>query len=263
MAPTETPYEQAEGDSLKPGVMAKSAPPVMVHVVAPATLPAGYAFEAQIGNDPEKTFAVEVPDGGVKEGETFLAPLPEGFDIPCIKAPTGYWKDGLFDCCKLGPCHPNLCCSLWCTQVAMGQIMQRTGLTWLGVHGPEEATKNTFKVVLALVVGYTIYSTALELSIIDIDDPTSIPPLVSLLKLAGSILFSVWSIYALCRTRENVRAKYSIPEERCHGCEDLCCSAFCSCCVTAQLMRHTGEYETYHGVCCSETGLPQSAPAVV
>lgn len=37
-----------------------SAPPMMVHVVAPSSLPEGYTFEAQVGNDPERTFTVEV-----------------------------------------------------------------------------------------------------------------------------------------------------------------------------------------------------------
>lgn len=44
--------------------MASSAPlhpnegslPLMIHVTAPATLPAGYAFEAEINGDPEKVF---------------------------------------------------------------------------------------------------------------------------------------------------------------------------------------------------------------
>jgi len=57
------------------------------------------------------------PEGGVKEGDTFLAPLPADMaDGPRIKAPTGQWKDGLFNCFGYGILHPSLCCSLWCTQ---------------------------------------------------------------------------------------------------------------------------------------------------
>lgn len=76
-------------------------------------------------------------------------------------------------------------------------------------------------------------------------------------------MFTIWSIYALMKTRENVRAKYSIPEEKCQGCEDLCCSVFCSCCVVAQLARHTGDYETYKGSACSETGHAAHTPSIV
>lgn len=50
-----TEYNAAADD----GAVA-SPPPMMVHVVAPSTLPAGYTFEAQVGNDPERTFTVEV-----------------------------------------------------------------------------------------------------------------------------------------------------------------------------------------------------------
>ena len=45
----------------------KSAPlipngsaPVMVHVTAPADLPAGYTFEANLNGDPNRTFTVQV-----------------------------------------------------------------------------------------------------------------------------------------------------------------------------------------------------------
>ena len=34
--------------------------PLMVHVIAPASLPEGYTFEAQINGDSSKTFACEV-----------------------------------------------------------------------------------------------------------------------------------------------------------------------------------------------------------
>ena len=34
--------------------------PMMIHVTAPATLPAGYTFEALINDDPAKKFVCEV-----------------------------------------------------------------------------------------------------------------------------------------------------------------------------------------------------------
>ncbi len=34
--------------------------PLMVYVIAPATLPAGYTFEAQLNGDPSRTFTCEV-----------------------------------------------------------------------------------------------------------------------------------------------------------------------------------------------------------
>ena len=58
-----------------------SAPPMMVHVVAPSSLPEGYTFEAQVGNDPERTFTVEVVSAS-------LAALLDGLN------PFGSYIDG-------------------------------------------------------------------------------------------------------------------------------------------------------------------------
>jgi Cys-rich protein (TIGR01571 family) len=144
----------------------------------------------------------------------------------------------------------------------MGQVMSRMQLTWLGTAGPLNRTRQTFFVVLLLVVAFFVYSTALEIASIPYEVGDA-PTFIESLKLAGNLLFSLWAMYALCRTRETVRARYQIPEERCKGCEDLCCSVFCGCCAVAQMMRHTGEYENYPAVCCSATGHPPGTPLVV
>jgi hypothetical protein len=117
-------------------------------------------------------------------------------------------------------------------------------------------------VVAILVVSYLVYSSAMALATIPYGIGEA-PAFIPILKFFGQFLFIGWSLYSLCRTRENVRVRYQIPEERCHGCEDICCSLWCSPCVAAQLMRHTGEYENYPGVCCSETGHPPGTPLVV
>jgi hypothetical protein len=65
------------------------------------TRPAGYRFDADINGDPAKRFTCEIPEGGVTEGQVFLAPLM-GYDGPRLDAPTGGWKDGAFDCCNAG-----------------------------------------------------------------------------------------------------------------------------------------------------------------
>jgi Cys-rich protein (TIGR01571 family) len=140
--------------------------------------------------------------------------------------------------------------------------MTRLHLTWLGRPGPLEATQNTFKVVLILNIAYTVYSLSLSAASVDYDVGEE-PLIFSLLKVVGSALFSIWSLYSLCQTRRSVRLQYSIPEERCVGCEDLCCVACCTCCTLSQMARHTGEYETYPGVCLSKTGHPKGTPLTV
>lgn len=202
------------------------------------------------------------PDGGVEEGQIFLAPLPVTFAGERLKAPTGHWKDSFYDLCNAGACHSSLWCSLCCAQIAMGQVVSRMQLTWLGEPGTLYSTRKSFTVIVALVCSYMIYSTALELASM----PYAVgqgPAILPLLKFFGMFMFSVWSLYALCRTRENVRARYQIPEEYCKGCEDICCSIFCSCCAAAQLLRHTGEYEMHPGTCCTKTGHPPGTPLVV
>ena len=146
--------------------------------------------------------------------------------------------------------------------VAMGQVMQRLRLNWLGEAAPDAATKNTFKVVLTLVLCYVVFTICLEM-VEASAGYYSVPVWISVLRFIGGVLFTVYSIYALMKMRENVRAKYSIPEERCPGMEDLCCSMWCSCCVVSQMARHTGEYETYKGRFCSETGLAAHTPNIV
>jgi Cys-rich protein (TIGR01571 family) len=238
--------------------------PLMVHVRAPANLPAGYTFEALLNDDPDRPFTCEVPEGGVAEGETFLAPLAAtaASGTKVIKAPTGKWKDGLCDCFSVGFCHPSIWCAFFCSKIAMAQIMTRMQLTWLGEPGHLVATKNTFKVVVILWFSYIVFANSLEIVSLDYT-VESIPPVITVFKTVGSALFTIWSLYSLCRTRQNVRAQYSIPEQQCVGCEDICCSFWCTCCTISQMARHTGEYETYPGACCSTTGHPPGTPLTV
>ena len=179
-----------------------------------------------------------------------------------IEAPTGKWKDGLFGCFNEGFFHPSLWCAWCCRSIAMGQIMSRMQLSWLGEPGPVSRTRQAFSVVLVLTACYFIYSLALELASLPYEVGTE-PTLFFYLRIGGNVLFTVWSLYALCRIRQTVRTRYQIPEQYCQGCEDFCCSFFCSCCTVAQMMRHTGEYETYPGICCSKTGHPPGTPIVV
>lgn len=111
-----------------------------------------------------------------------------------IKAPTGKWKDGLFDCFALGVCHPHLCCAFFCSKIAMAQIMTRMSLTWLGEPGQRVATRNTFKVVLILVVSYLIYCASLVVGTISYS-AEELPIFIIVLKTVGGFLFGLWSLY--------------------------------------------------------------------
>ncbi|KAL7520868.1 hypothetical protein ACHAWX_006832 [Stephanocyclus meneghinianus] len=64
-------------------------------VIAPATLPEGYTFEAEANG---KTITVTVPKGGVQAGQTFSVPLDSqsnayaGASAPPSSVPVGHWK---------------------------------------------------------------------------------------------------------------------------------------------------------------------------
>jgi hypothetical protein len=146
--------------------------------------------------------------------------------------------------------------------VAMAQLLQRLRFNWLGEAAPEAATKHTFKVVITLCLCYLIFTLCLEVAEYTFNYDT-VPTWIVVTRFAGGMAFTIYSIYSLMRLRENVRAKYSIPTDRCGGAEDMCCSMWCSCCVVSQIARHTGEYETYKGSLCSETGMAAHTPSLV
>ena len=231
--------------------------PIMVHVTAPATLAEGYTFEANVNNDPNKVFNCTVPEGGVREGQIFMAPLPRDYNGPRLRAPTGKWKDGIFDVFNAGVCHASLCCSLFCTPIAMGQAITRMNLTWLGEAGSFLQAQRAFSVVCTLVLCYMVYSTSVKWAEVAYEDPEDVPPYIPIMAFIGNFLFSLWSVYSLCRTRESTRARYQIPETT------SCGALWCSCCVSSQILRHTGEYETHPGVCCTPTGHPAGTPITV
>jgi len=236
-------------------------PHQLVSVIAPSDMPEGYKFDAIVNG--QKIKAV-VPPGGVVQGQAFLTPL-SNYDGPNINAPTGHWKDGVFDCFSYGVFSSHLWCAWCCTQCAMGQVMQRLRLDWLGRQATELQSRSTFKVVFTLVVAYTLYSFMIDYMAPDYiyGNQQNPPKWVDIMSWVGAILMLLWTVYALMNTRFFTRTKYQIPEERCHGFEDLCCALWCSCCTVAQIARHTGEYETYRSECFSSTGLPNDAPAIV
>jgi Cys-rich protein (TIGR01571 family) len=246
--------------------------PKLIRVVAPANLPGGYQLEVQTDTEPPITFTTNVPPEGVKTGDVFLTLPPPNYTTPepQIEAPTGRWKDGLCDCFAYGLCHAQTCMSIFCTEIALGQIMQRMRLTWTAGLVENYTRVNTFKTVLTLVICYYIfdytlyaYLTANAVEGQDIQSNTWMG--ISYCKEIVGLTFSVWSVYALCKTRQHVRTTYSIPNQYCSSSpvEDCCLSAFCSCCVVGQIGRHTGDYDKYPTLCCSETGLPDNAPMVV
>ena len=150
----------------------------------------------------------------------------------------------------------------------LGQVMHRLKLTWSADTGGTAAqTTSTFRILLIIgVVTWILLQTLPFLPLAFIDEygkPTDGYFRANVLIRVLILAYVVFKVTLICKTRRHIRETYSIPEQQCHGCEDCCCSYWCSCCTIAQMARHTGDYETYRGDCCSETGMPSHAPSIV
>eukprot|EP00579_Thalassiosira_antarctica_P031630 CAMPEP_0201991556 /NCGR_PEP_ID=MMETSP0905-20130828/363_1 /ASSEMBLY_ACC=CAM_ASM_000554 /TAXON_ID=420261 /ORGANISM="Thalassiosira antarctica, Strain CCMP982" /LENGTH=293 /DNA_ID=CAMNT_0048545997 /DNA_START=30 /DNA_END=911 /DNA_ORIENTATION=+ len=250
-----------------------------LEVVAPATLPEGYTFEAEANGH---NFTVKVPVGGVEQGQKFSVPFPAGANgysgaaIPRASVPVGHWKDGMCDCFRLGLIHPVLWNAYCCPLILVGQVMHRLKLTWLGNEGTIAKTTATFRICLSITLVYILmdniirflaYRTLFKIIINENEygDTVDIDSFYALVNWHRSLsfFFGIFIITLVAKTRNRIRSKYGIPEEQCAGCEDCCCSFWCNCCTVAQMARHTADYDTYAGLCCSETGMPPHAPSIV
>lgn len=224
-----------------------------VDVVAPADLPGGYHFEAEIEG---QRFLATVPPGGVQQGETFTCDMRE-LDSVAIDIPVGYWKDGLCHICELGWCHPVVWCSVLCPLVTLGQVQTRINLDFLGrpKFGDLPMSNRTMILTIIFFWGLTNlslfaacnlkWSRGLELSAGDVFAFAMVN-----VSMFGFVVFVTQS------TRSSLREKFMIREERCFDLEDICCATACLSCTVAQMARHTANYDDYEAVCCSKTGLP-------
>lgn len=173
---------------------------------------------------------------------------------------------------------------------ALGQVMQRMHLSWYGRETGPASASVTCRTVAILFAAYLAcdYIFALFESILLPSENTSsssssnaydpyhtntnnpqggdVPPAFYVFYfLRGTMHFAFWlyMLIAVTNTRRYIRNKYAIPEQSCHGMEDCCCAFWCQCCNIAQMARHTADYDTYSAKCCSDTGLPPTAPAIV
>merc|ERR1740136_492935 len=102
-----------------------------------------------------RVLTVVVPRKGVVKGQVFeaqtQAPMDESPEF--LSVPQGFWKDGFFDFCRLGPMHPSIVLAVCCPLLALGQITTRLGLKWNGEPTSEPSQiKLTFLIFLFLTV---------------------------------------------------------------------------------------------------------------
>ncbi|KAL7581038.1 hypothetical protein ACA910_005843 [Epithemia clementina (nom. ined.)] len=168
------------------GFVVVSSQPSYVEIVAPADMPGGYQFS--VHDVSGRHLIVVVPEGGVKQNETFKAAVLSNYDSGDLlsrghSVPVGEWRDGTLNCCVHGCCHPQLCLTIWMTPLALGQILTRLRLDWLASPLPKSSSSSStsstskdkinssrssnkqqeiwtaFRVLLLLFIGYQFLDT--------------------------------------------------------------------------------------------------------
>lgn len=255
---------------------------ILLEVIAPETLPEGYKFNVTVSGS-NNIVAVTVPEGGVIAGQRFTTRVENLNDSNKSSDNSnqgermniyGKWKDGVCDCFKHGIFHPmvwNACCF---TLVAMSQVMTRLKLNWIAIPAKtDKEIKRTFAITVFITVFVLVFNSILGMIMtFEINMNTNeeneittieVSPLYEIVNLIRNIInfFSmIYTIYTITKTRLYVREKYSI-KGSCF--EDCCLSFWCSCCTVAQMARHTTDYDSYPGRCCTSTGLPRSTPSTI
>jgi Cys-rich protein (TIGR01571 family) len=259
-----------------------------VEVVAPADLAGGYQFTVDLNG---RVLLVSVPDGGVSQGQSFQATVVSEVDHDrggphdsgrqaAGDVPVGGWRDGLCDCCSHGCCHPTCCLSFWCPSIALGQVMTRSGLNWLGDPLENSSHKtppaystgwSAFKILLVMTIAMVALNQFLVIIIAgarpnyygnDPSQPVLSPETPIWVIVTDSLrqvlmgLFGLYFLVVTIKTRGLLRRRHAVPGECGHdGVDDCCLSFWCRCCVVAQMLRHTADYSHQKAACCTETGL--------
>ena len=225
-------------------VKASAVQPTNVQVVAPATLNAGFTFDAVYEGS---TFTVTVPEGGVVEGQRFTVPFTPSATAAVATAvalnpptgwrsggeagiPTGMWRDSFLDCCRFGCCHPSFCCA-FCKPFFVAQLLTRMKMTWLGQRThlgdgtqTDQRWKSTFLNIFLVLAIYGVLQSfltpkvSINLDATNIDDAIVVPEsdgLMGSLSSGLNGLLGFYILYLVVQLRATMRHVYSIPEENC------------------------------------------------
>lgn len=257
----EPPHQQQSRESIAPPKPVAPAPEKrstggrgrpIVDVIAPAALPGGYHFEAEIQG---RRFLAVVPAGGVKKGETFSC-LMRDLEIVAPGVPVGRWRDRLCDCCNYGITHALFCNALFCPLLALGQVMTRLNYDFLGRPSPVKRTMTAYCTMWSIVI-FAILMNSLIYAAYCYKWSFNMP--LSYADIAASVLLNAclvaFTISATSAARATLRDKYMIREHRFFDLEDCCCATFCMPCTICQMGRHTVNYDEVDAVCCSANGL--------
>lgn len=146
--------------------------------------------------------------------------------------------------------------------------MERMHLSWSGGDTGSTSVSGTCGTVAIIFIIYIFTLSVIESIEDGLSHPNhgNVPPayyIFYFLHMMLRLAFLIYMVMAIAKTRRYIREKHSIREKYCHGMEDCCCAYWCPCLTIAQMARHTADYDTYNARCCTSTGLPPNAPAIV
>lgn len=250
-------------------------PTRVTKVVCPASVMGGAEIDVWVNG---KKVTVTVPPGGAKRGETFEVPDPLEDTPSSAESPSPpsrerrsrrartttstdrdddsdnrrQWRDGLLDCFSLGVFHPSLCMSFWCPLIAVGQLLTRLKLNWLG----QRRSSNQSAILILALLSLAAMKVDLFFSLIvarseDLEVTVASRVFRSIFSWG---LFIFW-VVVLYNIRRFVRERDGIsPHQACPAYLKI---LFCPTLVTAQLMRHTAYYPEHKGAYFTLDGLAQ------
>jgi Cys-rich protein (TIGR01571 family) len=257
-AVVEPPAPKRQVVSITPQSAGRSARP-MVDVIAPADLPGGYHFEAEIQG---RRFLATVPAGGVQKGNTFSCVMRD-LETVGVGTPVGRWRDRLCDCGIYGLCHALICMTIFCPLLALSQVMTRLNYDFLGRASDVKRVRTAWSTMWSILF-FHVAMNGLIYTAYCYKWSENIP--LSSADIAAVVLFNVsfvlYAIYTTSSARASLREKYMIREHRFFDLEDCCCATFCMPCTICQMSRHTANYDNVDAVCCSATGLRQKSRPV-
>jgi Cys-rich protein (TIGR01571 family) len=167
------------------------------------------------------------------------------------KPPTGKWRRSLCGCCGVLT-QATFWMGTICTPILVGQLLTRLRLDWLGHETNNEDTR-------AMTFNRIVMSAIAVL-------------LLGYIPVVGAVIVLLyWVTVVVCigtNLRTHMRRRYRIPAPCCPRicdgkCNDGLTMLLCGCCATIQMARHTHSDLEFPGYCCTTTGLPADAPALV
>lgn len=259
-------------DMATPTMKADEVEQQTIEVVAPSNLAAGYEFFVNAGNG--ISYNVRVPNGGAVAGERFNAiVLSQGATVGPHHIPSGRWRDGLCNFCTFGCCHSMCCMAFWCSACALGQVLHRNKLNWIGSPSSTGQAPHLSAFKIFLGISIAVYILDFVIAILTADDgessdsteesstdgESSSSSKRGVSNVLQGILMIVVFIITM-RLRSYVRNRYAITG----SCiEDCCCSFWCLPCTICQVSRHTADFNVYPAASCSDNGLEAGAPDIV